>query len=145
MKLGIAADHGGFELKEFLLDFLKKEKYEVEDFGCFSEESVDYPDFAHKLCQSLLSGNIERGILICGTGLGMSITANRYKGIRATLSNDLFSAIMGRRHNDSNVLVLGGRIVGKALAIEILEKWLQEEFEGGRHIRRLVKIDEGCI
>jgi ribose 5-phosphate isomerase B len=145
MKLGIAADHGGFELKEFLLDFLKKEKYEVENFGCFSEESVDYPDFAHKLCQSLLSGNIERGILICGTGLGMSITANRYKGIRATLANDLFSAIMGRRHNDSNVLVLGGRIVGKALAVEILKKWLQEEFEGGRHIRRLAKIDKGCM
>ena len=143
MKLGIASDHGGFELKEFLLKYLIKKGQNITDYGCFSEESVDYPDFAHKVCSGLLSKKIERGILICGTGLGMSITANRYKGIRATLANDLFSAIMSRKHNNSNVLVLGGRIVGKELAIAIVEAWLEEPFEGGRHIRRLNKIDQG--
>ncbi len=141
MKIGIASDHGGFELKEFLREYLKKSGIDVSDFGCYSLESVDYPDFAHKLCNELLKGNISRGILICGTGLGMSITANRYKGIRATLCNDLFSAIMSRRHNNSNVLVMGGRVVGKDLSVEILKRWLEEVFEGDRHVRRLNKID----
>ena len=143
MKLGIASDHGGFELKEFLLEYLIKKGQNITDYGCFSEESVDYPDFAHKVCSELISKKIDRGILICGTGLGMSITANRYKGIRATLANDLFSAIMSRKHNNSNVLVLGGRIVGKELAIAIVEAWLEEPFEGGRHERRLNKIEQG--
>ena len=141
MKIGIASDHGGFELKTFLFDFFNGAGQNIVDFGCYSSESVDYPDFAHKLCEELLSGNINRGILICGTGLGMSITANRYKGIRAALANDLFSAIMSRRHNDSNVLVLGGRIIGKDLAVEIVKVWLEEPFEGGRHIRRINNTD----
>ncbi len=142
MILGIASDHGGFELKEFLKDYLLKQKLKIKDFGCFSSESVDYPDFAKKLCKELLSGSINRGILICGTGIGMSITANRFKGIRATLCNDIFSAKMSRRHNNSNVLCLGGRIIGTELAKEIVNVWLNEKFEGDRHIRRLKKIDE---
>ena len=142
MKIGIASDHGGFELKQFLKNFLLKKNVVIEDFGCESEHSVDYPDYAKKLCNAILSGKIERGILICGTGIGMSITANRFKGIRATLCNDLFSAKMSRKHNNSNVLCVGGRIVGKELAKEIVEVWLNEKFEGERHIRRLKKIDE---
>ncbi len=142
MKIGIASDHGGFELKEILIEYLKETGKSITDFGCFSSKSVDYPDYARKLCTEIVSGTVSKGILICGTGIGMSIAANRYKGIRATLANDLFSAIMSRRHNDSNVLVLGGRIIGKDLAIEILNKWLKEPFEGGRHVRRLNKIDD---
>lgn len=143
MILGIASDHGGFELKNFIFKYLNDKGKDIIDYGTYSEESVDYPDFAHKLCSELLSKKIDRGILICGTGLGMSITANRYKGIRATLSNDLFSAIMSRRHNDSNVLILGGRIVGKELALAIVDRWLEEPFEGERHERRLNKIEQG--
>lgn len=141
MIIGIGSDHGGFELKEVLKKFLD-ENYEIKDYGCFSEKSVDYPDIAKSLCKELLDGKIDRGILICGTGIGMSITANRFKGIRATLCNDLFSAKMSRRHNNSNVLCLGGRILGKELAKEIVKVWLTEPFDGDRHLRRLNKIDE---
>ena len=142
MVIGIGSDHGGYELKEFLKDFLQNNNYKVKDFGCFSTDSVDYPDIAIPLCKELQKGEIERGILICGTGIGMSITANRFKGIRATLCNDLFSAKMSRRHNNSNLLCMGGRIVGKDLAREILLVWLNEPFDGDRHIRRLKKIDD---
>ncbi len=141
MIIGIGSDHGGFELKEFLKKELENLSYQIKDFGCFSLESVDYPDIAIPLCKELQQGSLDRGILICGTGLGMSITANRFKGIRATLCNDLFSAKMSRRHNDSNLLCLGGRIIGKDLAKEILNVWLTEPFDGDRHIRRLNKID----
>ena len=141
MLIGIGSDHGGFELKEFLKQILKNLDYKIKDFGCFSPESVDYPDIAIPLCKELQKSSLDRGILICGTGIGMSITANRFKGIRATLCNDLFSAKMSRRHNDSNLLCLGGRIIGKDLAKEILNIWLTEPFEGDRHVRRLKKID----
>ena len=141
MIIGLGSDHGGFELKEFLKKELQNLNYQIKDFGCFSLESVDYPDIAIPLCKELQQGSLDRGILICGTGLGMSITANRFKGIRATLCNDLFSAKMSRKHNDSNLLCLGGRILGKDLAKEILKVWLTEFFEGDRHIRRLNKID----
>ena len=142
MIIGIGSDHGGFELKEYLKKFLFDLNIEIKDFGCFSTDSVDYPDIAIPLCKELQRGSLDRGILICGTGLGMSITANRFRGIRATLCNDIFSAKMSRRHNDSNLLCLGGRILGKDLAKEILITWLNEKFEGDRHIRRLKKIDE---
>jgi ribose 5-phosphate isomerase B len=141
MKIAIGSDHGGFELKEFVKSFLINKEYEIVDFGTNSEESVDYPDIAKNLCNDLLKGKFDRGILICGTGIGMSITANRFKGVRATLANDLFSAIMSRKHNDSNVLVMGGRVIGKEVAKEIVKAWLTEKYEGGRHQRRLDKID----
>jgi ribose 5-phosphate isomerase B len=141
MKIAIGSDHGGFELKEFVKSFLINKEYEIVDFGTNSEESVDYPDIAKNLCKDLLKGKFDRGILICGTGIGMSITANRFKGVRATLANDLFSAIMSRKHNDSNVLVMGGRVIGKEVAKEIVKAWLTEKYEGGRHQRRLDKID----
>ncbi len=141
MKIAIGSDHGGFELKEFLKEFLKEKNLEILDYGTFSLDSVDYPDIAQNLCSDLTKGKFERGILICGTGIGMSIAANRFKGIRATLANDLFSAVMARRHNNSNILVMGGRIVGKDLAVEIVKAWLNEKFEQGRHKRRIDKLD----
>ncbi len=141
MKIAIGSDHGGFELKEFIKAFLINEGYEIIDYGTYSEKSVDYPDIAKILCENLLKKELKRGILICGTGIGMSISANRFKGIRATLANDLFSAIMARKHNDSNVLVMGGRVIGKEVAREIVKVWLNEKFEGERHQRRLNKIE----
>ena len=141
MKIAIGSDHGGFELKEFLKEFLIKENIEFLDYGTYSTDSVDYPDIAQNLCLDFIKNKFDRGILICGTGIGMSLVANRFNGVRATLANDLFSAIMARRHNDSNILVLGGRIVGKDLAIEIVKAWLNENFEQGRHKRRIDKID----
>ncbi len=141
MIIGVGSDHGGFELKEFIKDYLQHISYHVSDFGTYSNESVDYPDIAKLLCKDLILNKIDCGILICGTGIGMSIAANRFKGIRATLTNDMFTAIMSKRHNNSNVLVMGGRVVGKDLAVKIVDCWLNEKFEGDRHIRRLNKID----
>jgi len=140
MKISIAADHGGFELKEFVVRQLKSLGHEVDDLGCHSIEPVDYPDFAVQVARRVTSGKAERGILICGTGLGMSIAANRFRGIRATLVNDLYLARMSREHTDSNVLVLGGRVTAKGLAEEIIRVWLKTEFAGNRHSRRLEKI-----
>jgi ribose 5-phosphate isomerase B len=140
MKISIAADHGGFELKEFVVRQLKSLGHEVDDLGCHSIEPVDYPDFAVQVARRVTSGKAERGILICGTGLGMSIAANRFRGIRATLVNDLYLARMSREHTDSNVLVLGGRVTAKGLAEEIVRVWLKTEFAGNRHSRRLEKI-----
>ena len=140
MKIAIAADHGGFELKEFIVRLLKTLGHEPEDLGCHSIEPVDYPDFAVQVARRVSQGAAERGILVCGTGLGMSITANRFRGIRATLVNDLYLARMSREHTDSNVLVLGGRVTAKGLAEEIVRVWLKTEFAGNRHSRRLEKI-----
>jgi len=141
MLIGIGSDHGGFELKNFLINYFKNHNINFKDFGCHSQDSVDYPDIAIPLCNELRENKIQKGVLICGTGIGMSIVANRFKGIRATLANDLFSAIMARRHNDSNVLVMGGRVVGKDLALEIFKVWYEEQFEEGRHLRRIKKIE----
>jgi ribose 5-phosphate isomerase B len=140
-KIGIASDHGGFELKEILKEELKKHS-EMVDLGTHSQESVDYPQVIGSACQSLLEGKVDRLVVLCGTGIGASIIANRYSGIRAALCHDEFTAEMSRRHNNSNVLVLGGRILGKDLAIRILEKWLNTEFEGGRHEKRILMIEE---
>jgi ribose 5-phosphate isomerase B len=141
MKIVIGADHAGFAMKEKIKAFLEKKGIDVEDVGPKNEDSVDYPDFGKQVAKQVSAGVYERGILVCGTGIGMSIVANRFKRVRAALVNDLFSTIMSRRHNDSNILVLGGRLIGDTLALQLLETWLDTPFEGGRHQRRLEKMD----
>ena len=141
MKLAVGSDHAGFGLKEELKSLLESEGHAVEDCGCYSEESCDYPDFAHKLCEALQDDTAERGILVCGTGLGMSYTANRHDGIRAALCTSVEMAEMSRAHNDSNVLVLGSRITEVDVAKDILRAWIETPFDGGRHLRRIRKID----
>jgi ribose 5-phosphate isomerase B len=141
MKLIIGSDHAGYQMKEKVIAHLRQRGVEVEDVGTQSEESVDYTDFGKKVASKVSDASFDRGILICGTGLGMSMVANRFRGVRAALANDLFSAIMSRRHNDSNVLAMGGRLIGDTLALQLVDTWLDTPFEGGRHQRRLEKID----
>jgi len=140
MTLAIGCDHGGFELKEEILSVLQELNIEFIDYGTDSLKSVDFPDFGEKVSQAVSTGKNERGILICGTGIGMSIVANKFPKIRASLCNDLYTAKMSRFHNDANILVLGGRVVGKGLAKEIVKVWLSTPFEGERHCVRLDKI-----
>jgi ribose 5-phosphate isomerase B len=140
-KILIGADHAGYELKEKLKSFLMDNGLSVIDIGTHDEASCDYPDVAHDLCNRLLNGDARMGILICGTGLGMSITANRHAGIRAALCTNEFHARMGRAHNDANVLVFGGRVTGFEAAMYILRVWLETEFEGGRHSQRVQLIE----
>lgn len=140
MKIAIGSDHGGFHLKEHLKAFLMAKGWEVMDCGTNSETSVDYPDFAQKVAQTVLDGLAERGILICGTGIGVSIAANKIDGIRAALCGDTFSAQMSREHNDANILCMGERVLGVGLAEKIVETYLQSMFQGGRHQRRIDKI-----
>lgn len=142
MNLVIGSDHGGWELKEFLKPNLVSLGNEIEDIGCYDQESVDYPDIAQDLVSHLLESKVKKGILICGTGIGMSMAANRFKGIRAALCHEPMTARLSREHNDANVLVLGGRVLGKELALEIVKIWLATPFAGGRHLRRLTKIEE---
>lgn len=140
MKIAIGCDHAGFGLKEDILRLLKSLEINLIDCGTNTTESVDYPDFGEKVSELVSSGKVDRGILICGTGIGMSMVANKFPNVRASLCNDLFTAKMSRMHNDANILVLGGRIIGKDLAAEILKLWLNTPFEGERHLRRLNKI-----
>ena len=140
MKIAIGCDHAGLELKNEIIKLLSGLGIDCIDYGTNTPESVDYPDFGEKVSGAVSSGEIERGILICGTGIGMSIVANKFPGIRASLCNDLFTAQMSRRHNDANVLVIGGRIVGKDLAKEIVKTWVNTPFDGYRHVNRLKKI-----
>lgn len=141
MKIVIASDHGGYELKQFLIDTFKKEGYDFVDYGTDSADSVDYPDYAIKVGEAVAAGEFDRGILICGTGIGISIAANKVKGIRAAHCTDTFSAKMCKQHNNANIIVLGGRITGPELAAEILRTYLNEkEFLGGRHENRINKI-----
>lgn len=142
MKIVIGSDHAGFTLKNDIKDLLTHSQHEVIDFGTEGPESVDYPDFGRLVSQAVSSGNADRGILICGTGIGMSIVANKFPHIRAALCYDLFTARMSRQHNDANVLVLGGRITGRELAREIVTQWIRTPFDGGRHGIRLDKIGE---
>ena len=143
MKLAIGCDHGGFELKEEILKFLKTiSNIQVSDFGPAGKDSVDYPDFGAKVSEAVSNGAMDRGILVCGTGIGMSIVANRYPGVRAALCHDHFTAQMSREHNDANVLVMGERVIGKGVALEIVKTWLDTEFAGGRHQKRLDKITD---
>jgi ribose 5-phosphate isomerase B len=140
MKIALGCDHGGFELKRDLRTYLEKRGVEVLDFGTGDENPVDYPEIGMAVAEKISSGEIPRGILICGTGIGMSLVANRFPGVRATLCHDLYTARMSREHNDSNLLVLGGRLLGKGIAREILQVWLEAEFQRGNHKRRLEKI-----
>ncbi len=133
----IGCDHAGFTLKTSLKDYLERRGVPVIDVGCASTESCDYPIYAQELCQRITRGDAPRGVLICGSGLGMSMAANRHAGIHAALCTTEFHARMSRLHNDSNVLVLGGRVTGEELALSILKVWLETPFEGGRHQRRL--------
>ena len=140
MKIAIGCDHAGVEMKKEIISLLNNLRIESIDFGTDRAESVDYPDFGEKVSLAVSKGEIERGILICGTGIGMSIVANKFPGIRASLCNELFTAKMSRLHNDANILVLGGRVVGRDLAKEIVRTWVSTPFEGERHCRRLDKI-----
>ncbi len=136
----IGSDHAAYPLKAEIKAFLLENGIPVEDIGTDSGNSVDYPDYAIKAASMISQGKFERGILMCGTGIGMSMAANKFKNVRAALCTDLFSAIMSRRHNDANVLVLGGRITGVGLALEIVRVWLDTPFEGGRHQKRIEKF-----
>ena len=140
MKISIGADHGGYALKEVLKDYLVSAGYEINDFGTHDENSVDYPDIAKPVCESVASGDSKLGILVCGTGIGMNMCANKYKGIRAAQCSDTFSAKMTRQHNNANVLTLGGRVIGPELAKEIVREFLTNEFLGGRHEIRVNKM-----
>jgi len=137
----VGCDHAGFALKENIKQVLKDHELDVQDCGTHDEASVDYTAFGARVAQKVSSGEFARGILICGTGLGMSMVANRFPGVRAALCNDLFSAIMCRRHNDANMLIMGGRVIGADLAREILRAWLDTPFDGGRHKERIDNID----
>ena len=140
-KIGIASDHAGYQLKEFITGYLDSKGYDVHDFGCHSEESCDYPDFGEAAARAVASGEYDRGIVICTTGIGISIAANKVAGIRCAHCTDPLSAEMTRRHNDANVLALGAGITGPNLAKRMVEVFLNTEFEGGRHARRVAQLD----
>jgi ribose 5-phosphate isomerase B len=141
MNIAIASDHAGLDLKREIARLLRELGHGVTDFGTHTAESVDYPDFGVLVADAVAGGKVERGVLICGTGIGMSIVANRFTGVRAALCHDPFTAGVSRRHNDANVLVLGQRVMGVDLALATLRTWLDTEFEGGRHERRVAKLD----
>jgi len=140
VKIAVGSDHGGYEFKQLIIQFLEEIGQAVDDVGCYSTESVDYPDFADKVCARVQSGECERGILICGTGIGMSIAANRHRDIRAALCHEAYTARMSREHNNANVLCLGGRVLGPEIALDVVGTWVETEFAGGRHQRRLDKL-----
>ena len=139
--IAIGSDHGGFELKKEILSKLSQEGIDVKDFGTYKEnESVDYPDFAEKVAKAVVAGEAESGIIICGTGIGISVAANKVKGIRCALCTDTYMARMAREHNDANMLAMGARVIGSGLAMEIVEMFIKSEFTGGRHAGRVNKI-----
>ena len=139
-RIGIASDHAGFALKEALKGALNEWGFEVVDLGTDNEDSVDYPDFGDKLARAIVDGAVPRGVVVCGTGVGISIAANRHPGVRAALCHDATGARLSRQHNDANVLALGQRMIGQAVAIDCLQVFLATEFEGGRHVRRVDKL-----
>ena len=138
--IALGADHGGYELKEALKQWMDENGIEYKDFGTYSTETVDYPDIAKPVAEAVAAGKYEKGILCCGTGIGISIAANKVKGIRAACCSDYFSAKYTRLHNDANILCMGGRVVGAGLAIELADVFLKTRFEGGRHLKRIAKI-----
>lgn len=142
MKVAIGSDHGGLQLKQEITKLLIEKNIPFHDFGTYSSESVDYPDISREVAQAVASGSYDRGIIICGTGIGVSIAANKIKGIRAALCHDVFSAQMSREHNDANILTMGERVIGPGLAKMITETWLEGKFAGGRHGCRVDKIGE---
>ena len=141
-KIVIGCDHGGFELKNEIIAHLEKRGIEVTDVGTYSTDSCNYPDYARAVCQKIQSGEFERGILVCGTGIGISIAANKHNGIRAACCSDTFSARMTRMHNNANVLCLGERVVGTGLAIDIVDLFVDTEFEGDRHVKRVLMLED---
>ncbi|MCL4441954.1 MAG: ribose 5-phosphate isomerase B [Firmicutes bacterium] len=142
LKLAVGCDHGGFKLKEEIRKLLQEKGYDFKDFGTFSEESVDYPDIALEVARAVRDGHFDRGILICGTGIGIGIVANKLPGIRAALCHDTFSARASREHNNANILTMGERVIGPGLARDIVNIWLETDFAGGRHARRVQKISD---
>jgi ribose 5-phosphate isomerase B len=140
--IALGADHAGWELKEEIKAWLLERGVELLDFGTHSPDPVDYPDYAAQVAEAVMAGKAERGVLVCGTGIGMAMAANKVPGVRAAFCPDLFTARMSREHNDANVLALGGRLMGRELALEIVEMWLRAEFQGGRHARRVGKLSE---
>lgn len=140
MRIAIGADHGGFWLKERVRAFLEGEGHEVHDFGTHSEASVDYPDISGKVAQAVAGGAFDCGILICGTGIGMSIAANKVRGVRAAVCHEAYTARMARAHNNANILCMGGRVLGEGVALDVVRTFLATPFEGGRHARRVGKI-----
>ena len=141
MKFYIGTDHAGIELKNYIVELLREKGQEVEDLGPFSKDRVDYPDYAHKVSTNVLENEGTQGILICGSGIGMSMAANRHEGIRAALCHDSYTASVARGHNDANILCFGERIVGKGVAESIIDSWLESKFDGGRHCNRIEKIE----
>ncbi len=142
MNIIIGSDHAGFDLKEECRSFITNHLgHQVTDVGAFSRDSMDYPEIAHKVSKAVANKEFQYGILICGTGLGMSMVANRYKGVRAALCHNIYTAKFSRLHNDANVLAMGGRVIGVGLALEMVDVFLSTEFEGGRHLRRIEQID----
>jgi len=140
MRIALGCDHCGFGLKQVLIKLVSEAGYGYEDAGCYDTSPADYPDFAQRVAEMVVAGKADRGILICSTGMGMSIAANKVKGIRAALCHDIFTARLARQHNDANVLCLGANVVGQGLAEEIVKAFLATEFEGGRHAHRLGKV-----
>lgn len=142
MKIGIGSDHGGFELKEHIKKFLDEQGVEYIDYGTKTLDSVDYPEYGFKVAEAVKSGECDKGIVVCGTGIGISISCNKVPGIRCALCGDTYSARMSIEHNNANILALGGRVVGKDLATEIVSVWLKAQFQAGRHERRINKISD---
>ena len=142
MKIAIGADHGGFQLKEKVARLLEQLGHRVEDTGCHSSDSVDYPDFADPVVAKVADGECDRGILICGTGIGMSLAANRNRKIRAANCHDEYTARMSREHNDANILCLGARVIGEGVAVDLVKVWLDTPFAGGRHQQRIAKFSD---
>lgn len=141
--IALGCDHGGYELKQEVIKFLKEKNLEYKDYGCYSLDSCDYPEFAKAVANAVASGECEKGILICGTGIGISIAANKVKGIRAALCHDTFSAQATREHNDANILAMGARVIGPGLALKIVDTFLETPFSNDeRHIRRINMIEE---
>ncbi len=142
MKIAIGCDHGGIVLKPAVKNVLEANKIEIIDMGCFDSQSVDYPDLALKVAEAVSRGEADKGIILCGTGIGISIAANKVKGIRAAVCHDLFTAQMCAQHNDANVLSMGGRVIDEDLAAKMVQIWLDTPFEGGRHVGRVAKISQ---
>ncbi|NOY52749.1 MAG: ribose 5-phosphate isomerase B [Deltaproteobacteria bacterium] len=140
MRIALGADHGGYLLKNQICKILTGLGHDVTDFGCSDAASVDYPDYAEKVAQGVSEGVFDRGILICGTGIGMSIAANKFPGVRAALCHNIFTARLSREHNNANILTMGERVIGSGLAEEMVRVWVETDFEGGRHARRVEKI-----
>jgi len=141
MKFFVATDHAGIELKDYTVELLKQKGHDVEDLGPYTKDRVDYPDYAIKVAKAVLKNKGSQGVLICGSGIGMSMAANRFSGIRAALCHDAYTATVARGHNDANILCFGERIVGKGVAESIIDAWLDSDFDGGRHVGRIEKIE----